>query len=172
MASGAVHRGVRTRARGLGVLSLLALLGLAAGLVRAQVDLVCTAPTTYTLVLQQTVEFVLEQPPSCYDTREVYYVGNYSVQSNDTESIRFTVRYGDQQCDTPVPSNDRYDFASREYVDDLPWTHQWGYYGFYDSYFPKVQIFCGQLDGCNINATVCQNVYRIASAPEGAKNKP
>ena len=145
---------------------LALLLSVAVAAVRAQ-DLVCGAERVAVLGLQQTAEFVLADadPPACFDRRAVYYAGNYSVKGAEVGAA-YEVRYGDQECASPVARNDRYDYAARTYSDAYRWTNTWAFYGVYDSYFPKVQVWCGAVDGCNVTVTVCLNTYPLSKSDE------
>jgi hypothetical protein len=94
----------------------------------------------------------------CADGPSTYYIGNYTVQSAE----RFTLRYGDQDCQDADYDDRRYDYASVAVTDYLTETAQFGFYPAYPSYRTKMQIECNQVIGlqpCTIKYTVCMGIY-------------
>ena len=119
-------------------------------------------PVELELALQESALVVFGGDGECWNARETYFLGNYSVvwTAASNESVAYTVRFGEQRCSTVASDATAFDFAKRDYTDANLWTHRWGYYPFYPSYYPKVELFCATYEGCAFTFDVWMNVYR------------
>jgi hypothetical protein len=92
--------------------------------------------------------------------------------ADDGTVPRYSVRVGDIACDSEDGSGSgAFDYAARDYADANAWRLQWGYRGASSWFAPQVQLWCGGVNGCTIEVTVCMNVYRYAFLAS-AGNRP
>ena len=97
------------------------------------------------------------------------YSSNYSVQAFKGN---FDVQYGDQLCNTNW-KNDRYFESTDEHYDSgFPYQHQWTSKSNYASFFPKVNVWCRWIFGCEIQVTICLTSNGLGSCSQAQEAKP
>jgi hypothetical protein len=80
------------------------------------------------------------------------YGGNFTVQGFQGN---FDIIFGDQLCGTSWRDDTYFESTDLHYDSGFPHQQQWANYGDYNSFFPKVNIWCRWIFGCKIQLSLC-----------------
>ena len=69
--------------------------------------------------------------------------------------------------------NDRYfESTDEHYNSGFPYQHQWTSKSNYASFFPKVNVWCRWIFGCEIQVTICLTSNGLGSGSQAQEAKP